>query len=108
MRVFELDVFVAEKRPGGEEGAIKSQGATKIEGRLFVLRRKGIVIADDAVGFRPERVDGRSEVRKVGESRILRSHVEDVRIDIEGVEAVWSECEDGVKGGLGGIVVCIC
>ena len=105
MRVLQLDVLVAEERPGGEEGAVEGQRAPEVEGRFFVLRGEGVVVADDAVGFGPEGVDGCGEVGEEGEGRGLVAHVQDVRVDVEGVEAVGGEGQDGVEGGLGGVVV---
>ena len=107
MRVFELDVLVAEERPGSEEGAVEGEGAAEVEGRFFVLRREGVVVTDDAVGFRAEGINGSGKIGKKGEGGGLATYMEYVGVDVEGVEAVGGEGKDGVEGGLGGVVVCL-
>lgn len=49
---------------------------------------EGVVVADHAAGFRTEFVGGRGELGEEGEFGPVGHDVEDVRIVVEGVDAV--------------------
>ena len=65
--VFHLNVLVAHQSPGGEEVAIKGEGAAKVVDRFFVLGFQRVVVAYDTTGFGAEFVGGGGELGEEGE-----------------------------------------
>lgn len=101
VRVLHLDVFVAHEGPGGEEGAVQREGAPEVHDGFFVLGFEGVVVADDAAGFRAEFVGGCGELGEEGEFGAGAHDVQDVGVVVEGVEAVGGGLDDGGEDGFG-------
>mmetsp|Transcript_34377 Transcript_34377/g.77477 ORF Transcript_34377/g.77477 Transcript_34377/m.77477 type:complete len:319 (+) Transcript_34377:61-1017(+) len=88
-RVSDLDVFVAHECPSREVVRVKLQGALKIENCLFVLTLERVVIANDTACLRSVFLVLHGTVSNETELCLLFFHVQDVRVRVNVVQAIW-------------------
>lgn len=74
--------------PRGGEGAVERERAAEVDDGFLVLREQRIVVSHDNACLRAELVGQRRGVCEEGEFRAQRHNVEDVGVDVEGVETV--------------------